>query len=145
MSLTHGIRLGDRDVNEKLRDVAPPVLLSNEHRITEKGMMEFQPFGVEPDGTPNGRPIRDLSGVVIRAHVDYLEDYVSRTRGEEAGRLAVKELVRRLNERIPDSAYHVSAEFLRKPWNSYSAEFAAFSAEFCIAVSEDPLHQFNMA
>jgi hypothetical protein len=27
------------------------ILLSKEHPITEKGMMEFQPFGVEPDGT----------------------------------------------------------------------------------------------
>src|SRR5437660_732979 len=124
-----------------IHSIAVPTLLSNEHRITEKGMMEFQPFGVEPDGTP----IRDLSGVVIRAHVDCLEDYVSRTRGEEAGRLAVKQLVQRLNERVPDSAYRVTAEFLRKPWNSYSAEFAAFSAEFCIAISGDALHQFNMA
>jgi signal transduction histidine kinase len=128
-------------VNKIFPDGALPTLLSNEHRITEKGMMEFQPFGVEPDGTP----IRDLSGIVIRAHVDYLEDYVSRTRGEEAGRLAVKELVQRLNERVPDSAYRVTAEFLRKPWNSYSAEFGSFSAEFCIAISGDELHQFNMA
>lgn len=121
--------------------VAPTVLLSNEHRITEKGRMEFQPFGTEPDGTV----IRDLSGVVIRADVEYLEDYVSRRKGEEAGRRAVEELVQRLNERISDPAYHVTPKFLRNPWNSYSAEFAAFIAEACIAISGDPQFLFNMA
>ena len=128
-------------MNERFREGAGATLLSNEHRITEKGMMEFQPFGVEPDGTP----IRDLSGVVIRADVEYLEDYVTRTKGAEAGRLAVNELVQRLNERVPDSAYHVTAEFLRNPWNSYSAEFGSFAAEFCGAISGDEHFQFNMA
>ncbi len=123
------------------RTVTPPTLLSNEHRITEKGMMEFQPFGTEPDGTV----IRDLSGVVIRADVEYLEDYVCRREGAEAGRRAVAEFVQRLNERIGDPAYHVTEEFLRNPWNSYSAEFAAFCGETGIAISEDPQFLFNMA
>ncbi len=116
-------------------------LLSNEHRITEKGRMEFQPFGIEPDRTP----IRDLSGVVIRADVEYMEDYVSRTKGRDEARLAIEELVRRLNERIPDPAYHVTEKFLRNPWNSYSSEFSAFCAELCIAISGDPRFLFNMA
>ena len=40
------------------------MLLSKEHRITEKGMMEFQPFGIEPNGTKkkNG-DIRDFWGI----------------------------------------------------------------------------------
>ncbi|MGH7164465.1 MAG: histidine kinase dimerization/phospho-acceptor domain-containing protein, partial [Nitrospiraceae bacterium] len=121
--------------------VAPTVLLSNEHRITEKGLMEFQPFGTEPDGTV----IRDLSGVVIRADVEYLEDYVSRRQGAESGRRAVEEFLQRLNERISDPAYHVTQEFLRNPWNSYSAEFAAFCGETGIAMSGDPQFLFNMA
>ena len=120
---------------------ASPVLLSNEHRITEKGMMEFQPFGTEPDGTL----IRDLSGVVIRADIEYLVDYVTRSRGAEAGRVVVEELVRRLNERIPDPVFHVTEKFLRNPWNSYSAEFSSFCGETCIALSGDPLFHFNMA
>ena len=120
---------------------APTVLLSNEHRITEKGMMEFQPFGTEPDGTF----IRDLSGVVIRADVEFLEDYVSRREGADAGRRAVEELGQRLNERIPDPAYHVTPRFLRNPWNSYSAEFAAFCAEACITISGEPQFLFHMA
>lgn len=116
-------------------------LLSNEHRITEKGRMEFQPYGTEPDGTV----IRDLSGIVIRADVEYLEDYVTQREGREASQRAIEELVRRLNERMPDPCYHVSPDFLRNPWNSYSAEFAAFSAETCIAVSGDKNFLFNMA
>lgn len=86
-------------------------LLSEEHPITEKGMMEFQPFGVEPDGTK----IQDLSGVAMRAMFEYLEEYASRSQGPDAGWRAVEELVQRLNERIPDRAFHVTSKFLRTP------------------------------
>ncbi|MDF0645467.1 MAG: response regulator [Nitrospira sp.] len=116
-------------------------LLSNEHRITEKGKMEFQPFGAERDGTV----IRDLSGVVIRADVEYLEAYVGLRKGAEAARGAVEELIHRLNGLIPDPAYHVTTPFLRNPWNSYSAEFASFMAEACIDISGDRDFLFNMA
>ena len=119
----------------------PTPLLSNDHRITEKPIMEFQPFGMEPDGTS----IRDLSGVVVRADVDYMEEYITQKDGKEAANEAIVELARRLNERIPDQAFHVTPDFLRNPWNSYSAEFAAFTAEFCIAISGDPDFLFNMA
>lgn len=116
-------------------------LLSKEHPITEKGMMEFQPFGVEPDG----KKIQDLSGVVIRACVEYLEDYVNRSRGPDAGRRAVEELVQRLNERIPDRAFHVTYDFIRNQWNSYSNEFSAFVSQLCSEVSRDPQFQFDFA
>ena len=116
-------------------------LLSKEHRITEKSTMEFQPFGQAPDGTP----IRDLSGVVIRACVEHLEDYAARSRGRDAGREAVEELVRRLNERIPDPAFHVTSEILLNPWNSYANEFSAFVSQLCSDISGDPQFQFNMA
>jgi signal transduction histidine kinase len=116
-------------------------LLSKEHPITEKGMMEFQPFGEEPDGTR----IQDLGGVAIRACVEYLEDYVSRARGPDTGKRAVEELIRRLNERIPDQAFHVTSDILRNPWNSYSNEFSAFVSQFCSEISGDPQFQFNFA
>jgi signal transduction histidine kinase/CheY-like chemotaxis protein len=116
-------------------------LLSKEHSILEKGMMEFQPFGLGPDG----RTIRDLSGVVIRATVEYLEEVVSLKHGKAAGTGAVEELVRRLNERIPDRAYHVTAELLKNPWNGYANEFSAFEAAFCIAISGEPHFHFEMA
>ena len=74
-------------------------LLSKEHPITEKPLMEFQQFGKEPDGTP----IRDMGGVVTRANVEHLEDVVRQTHGTDAGRQAVKDLTFRLNERIPDT------------------------------------------
>ena len=115
-------------------------LLSKDHPITEKGMMEFQPFGKEPDGTP----IRDISGVVIRALVEYLEESVSRMHGQEAGLRAVADLVQQLNKRIPDRAYHVSADFLKNPWNSFSNEFGVFLTQFCWDISGDPQFQFNM-
>ncbi|HKC92651.1 MAG TPA: ATP-binding protein, partial [Nitrospira sp.] len=116
------------------------MLLSKEHRITEKGMMEFQPFGKRPDGGT----IHDLSGIVIKADIELLEKIVSRTQGRSAGLRAVDELVRRLNERIPDRAYHVTADVLNNPWNGYSNEFVAFLAEFCIAISGDPRFIFEV-
>ena len=121
--------------------VATPVLLSKEHPITEKGMMEFQPFGTDS----NGRTIEDMSGVVIRALVDYLEDSMSRKHGSEAGSRAIEELVHRLNDRIQDRAYHVTGEFLKNPWHSYSNEFGLFLTKFCWDISEDPQFSFNMA
>ncbi|HKC94163.1 MAG TPA: ATP-binding protein, partial [Nitrospira sp.] len=117
------------------------MLLSKEHRITEKGMMEFQPFGKEPNGTM----IRDMSGVVILALVSHLEESLGRRDDPDSGRLAVEELVKRLNERVPDRAYRVTAEFLKNPWNSYSNEFGVFLTQFCWDISGDPQFQFNMA
>ena len=116
-------------------------LLSKEHPITEKGMMEFQPFGKERDGTA----IRDISGVVIRALVEYLEESESQRHGQEAGRRAVEELVRRLNERIPERAFYVTEGFIKNTWNSYSNEFGVFLTQFCWDISGDSQFQFNMA
>jgi len=115
-------------------------LLSKEHHITEKAAMEFQPFGQGPDG----RTIYDLSGVVVKAVVEHLEDLVSQKHGADAGLRAVEELVRRLNARISDPAYHVTADFLKNPWNGYSSEFAAYNAQFCVDISEEPRFHFSM-
>jgi HD-GYP domain-containing protein (c-di-GMP phosphodiesterase class II) len=116
-------------------------LLSLEHRILEKGCLEHRPFGE----WPNGEKIRDVSGLVIRANVEHLEDVVGRVQGADAGRHAVEELCRLLNDRIPDPAYHVSPTFLRNVWHSYSYEFTSFLSEFCITLSGDPRFQFTMA
>jgi signal transduction histidine kinase len=83
--------------------------------------------------------------VAIRACVEYLEEYVSRSRGPDAGRRAVEELVQRLNQRIPDRAFHVTSKFLRTPWNGYSNEFSAFVSQFCSDISGDPKFQFNFS
>lgn len=115
-------------------------LLSKEHRIIEKGMMDFLPFGVDP----NGNKIRDSSGFTVRANVEHLHEVVASVDGEAAGIAAVQELARLLNERIPDKAYHVTAEFLMDVWNSYSYEFVMFLVEFCITLSGDPLFQYHM-
>src|SRR5215472_2167028 len=117
------------------------MLLSKEHPITEKGKMEFQPFGTEPDGNK----IRDLSGVVIRALVDYLEESVSLKHDQEAGAQALDELVKRLNERVPDRAYRVTAQFLKNSWNSYSTEFGVFLTQFCWDISGDREFSYKMA
>lgn len=115
-------------------------LLPKDHRILEKGMMEFRPFGVDP----KGNKIRDSSGVTVRANVEYLYEVVVSVDGEAAGIAAVEELARLLNERIPDKAYHVTPAFLMDAWNSYSYEFVMFLVEFCIILSGDPLFQFHM-
>src|SRR4029453_866341 len=65
--------------------------------------------------------------------------------GPEAGRRAVDDLVRLLNDRIPDPSYHVTASFLKNPWNSYSNEFSAYLGEFCVDLSGDPNFAFSMA
>jgi signal transduction histidine kinase len=113
---------------------------SKTHTILERPHMLFRPFGKEP----NGETIRDLSGVSIRANVEYLEEAVSRVHGAEAGKQAVEKLVTRLNERIPDHAYHVTADFLKNPWTGYSNEFVAYLVELCVELSGDPEFQFNM-
>ncbi|MDH4081076.1 MAG: GAF domain-containing sensor histidine kinase [Nitrospira sp.] len=115
-------------------------LLSKEHRIIEKGMMEFRPFGVDLEGNK----IRDSSGFTVRANVEYLHEVVASVDGEAAGIAAVEELARLLNERIPDKAYHVTPAFLMDVWNSYSYEFVMFLVEFCIILSGDPLFQYHM-
>ncbi len=112
-------------------------LLSKDHRILEKGPMEFRPFGVNPDGTK----IRDVSGISIRSIVDYLEDCMTRKEGN--GVRAVEDLCRLLNERIRDPAYHVTPAFLKNAWNSYSYEFVSFVREFGIVLSGDPQFNFN--
>ena len=115
-------------------------LLSKQHRILEKGMMEFRPFGVDE----RGKKIRDASGVTVCSNVEYLEETIARTHGLEAGTLAVEKLCQLLNERIRDPAYHVHPEFLKNQWNSYSYEFVMFLAEFCEVISGDPSFQFKM-
>jgi signal transduction histidine kinase/ActR/RegA family two-component response regulator len=110
-------------------DFLPP-----DHRIIEKQRMDFQPFG----RTADGKRIDDISGVSMRVFLNCLEEIVMRKRGGEAARHALDELVRLLNHRIQDSAYHVTLTFLKNPWNSYSHEFSLFLTNFCALLAEDP-------
>jgi len=109
-------------------------LLTQDHRILEKGPLEFRPFGTNADG----QPIQDASGIIVKANVEYLDRSVNRRHGREAGARAIAELVRLLNERSLDPAYHVTPDFLRNEWNSYSYEFVMFLGEFCKDLSGDP-------
>ena len=115
-------------------------LHSKDHTILERQLMEFRPFGVDE----RAEKIRDVTGVTVRANVDYLQECVTRSGGKEAGERAVHELCRLLNERLRDPVYHVTPTFLRNVWHSYSAEFAAYLREFCILLSNDPQFSFNV-
>lgn len=115
-------------------------LVSKDSSILQKNRLEFQPFGK----TPTGEKIHDVGGVTVRANVEYLEEIVAQRDGREAGRKAVDELVRLLNERISDPAYRVSVELLKNHWNSYSYEFVMFLSEFCADLSQDPHFHFNL-
>ena len=115
-------------------------LLSKEHSILERPFMLFRPFGV----APNGEKIRDVSGMTIKANVEYLEEVVSEKNGDAAGRHAVDRLCDSLNARIGDPTYHVTPEFLHNIWHSYSYEFTCYLGEFCILISGDPNFQFEM-
>jgi signal transduction histidine kinase/CheY-like chemotaxis protein len=112
-------------------------VLPKPQRILEREFMEYRPFGL----TASGEHIRDVSGVTVKANVDYLEERISMDRGSEAGAEAVIELTRLLNQRIRDTAYHVTPAFLKNTWNSYSYEFVMFLADFCLDLSGDPEFQ----
>ncbi|MEK6533793.1 MAG: ATP-binding protein [Nitrospirota bacterium] len=109
-------------------------LLPKERRILDRPFMEFRPFGLDE----HGQTIRDLSGMSIRAVILDLEKTLTRERGDGSGQEAVDELCVLLNQRIKDSVYHVTPEFLKNPWNSYSYEFAAYLYEFCELLTGDP-------
>ncbi len=117
-----------------------PELLPKSHRILEKGMMEFRPFGQEL----TGEKIRDVSGITIRANMEYLQELETQKERQVGSDELTLMLVKLLNERIPDPTFHVTAEFLRNPWNSYSYEFTMFLSEFCVDLSSDPNFHFNL-
>jgi signal transduction histidine kinase len=121
-------------------DIAEPKSLPNiellpkDRTILDQGAMLFRPFGLDE----HGHTIRDLSGVSIRAVTVFLEKSVTFDQGTTGGLEAVGELCRLLNDRIKDPVYHVTPEFLKNPWNSYSYEFACYLYEFCERISGDP-------
>ena len=102
--------------------------------------MEYRPFGVDE----RGEKITDVSGMIVLDNVEFLQEGVSRAHGAAAGAQAVDTLSRLLNERIRDSAYHVTPAFLKNVWNSYSYEFVSFLREFCCRLSGDPQFHFNV-
>jgi len=109
-------------------------LLHKSHKILEKGHMELRPFGNQL----SGETIQDVSGITVKANVEYLAELVARSRGPDAGKAVLQELVESLNARIPDSSYHVTPEFLTNPWHGYSYEFVMYLAEFSVLLSQDP-------
>ena len=102
--------------------------------------MECRPFGKDRQGAT----IQDVSGITVRANLEYLEDVITRRQGSEAAVKALHNLVTLLNDRIPDRTYHVTADFLKNPWNSYSYEFAMFLAEFSVQLSQQENFHFNL-
>jgi hypothetical protein len=107
--------------------------------ILEREYMEFRPFGVDEQG----KKIRDLTGMSIRATVLYLETFMTRRHGDAAGLQAVQDLCASLNGRIRNSVYHVTPAFLKNAWNSYSYEFTAYLYEFCEQISGDTQFVFR--
>lgn len=114
-------------------------VLPKDRTILEREVMGFRPFGLDEEGCR----IRDLSGVSIRAAVVYLEKSMARKQTASSGSHVVEDLCNLLNQRIKDPAYHVSPEFLKNPWNSYSCEFTAYLYEFCERMSGDSRFVFH--
>jgi signal transduction histidine kinase len=102
--------------------------------------MEFRPFGREV----NGERIQDVSGLTVLANLEYLQHVVLTHNGKEAADRVIEDLVQSLNECIPDGTYHVTPDFLKNPWNSYSYEFVMFLNEFCVRLSGDPNFHCNL-
>jgi signal transduction histidine kinase/ActR/RegA family two-component response regulator len=115
-------------------------LLPKEHTILEKGFMGYPPFGTDE----RGDKIRDVSGLSVRAIVSYLEESVAQRDGAAAGRQAVQRVCELLNERLTDSAYHVTPKFLKNIWNSYSYEFVIYLREFSERLAGDKQFQFKV-
>jgi signal transduction histidine kinase len=122
------------------QDLEGGELLSADHTILERPCLQFRPFGEDEQGDK----ISDVSGLLIRDNVEYLEDCVRRVQGPGAGEGIVEHLCALLNERIRDPAYHVTPAFLKNVWNSYSYEFACFVREFCKVLSGDPQYHYNV-
>jgi signal transduction histidine kinase len=114
-------------------------LLPKDRTILERDVMEFRPYGLDEQGSR----IRDASGMSVRAIVVYLEKSRAHERGASSGSQAVEELCGLLNDRIKDPAYHVTPEFLKNAWNSYSYEFTAYLYELCERMSGDPRFVFK--
>ena len=115
-------------------------LLSEDHTILERAFMEYRPFGVDE----RGEKVTDVSGMIVLDNVELLQERRAGIDGASAGVQAVEELCRLLNQRIRDSAYHVTPAFLKNVWNSYSYEFVSFLREFCARLSGDPQFHFNV-
>ena len=131
-------------IRSMIEDAASPPhsgiqLWPKDRTILEREVMEFRPFGLDEQG----HAIRDLSGMSIRAVVVYLEKSLARERGASAGSQAVDDLCHLLNQRIKDPVYHVTPEFLKNAWNSYTYEFTAYLYEFCERMSGDPRFVFR--
>ncbi len=109
-------------------------LLPPERTILDRAYMQFVPFGVDE----RGERIRDVSGMIVRDNVEYLEELVTRTKGAEAAARSTVELCSLINARVRDSACHVTPEQLKNVWNSYSYEFTSYLREFCRQLSGDP-------
>jgi len=118
-----------------------PQLFSKDRRILEREYLQSLPFGVDTEG----KKIRDVGGLVVRANVEYLEELMVQEKNAHAGVEAVDQLVKCLNNRIRNAAYHVSSSILKNPWNSYSYEFVMFLAEFCQDISGRTDFQLEMA
>ncbi|HWF59287.1 MAG TPA: GAF domain-containing protein [Nitrospira sp.] len=120
---------------------SPPTieLLPKDRTILEQGAMVFRPFGLDEQG----QTIRDLSGVSIRAVRVFLEKLMTSEGGASAGKEAVEELCRLLNDRIKDPVYHVTPELLKNPWNSYSYEFTSYLYELCERISGNSCFAFK--
>ena len=113
---------------------------SGKASILNRPFMEFRPFGM----SPHGEKIRDVSGMMVRANVEFLEERITQTRDAEAAQSEIQNLCTLLNQRICDPAYHVTPSQLRTIWNSYSYEFVCYLAEFCCRLSGDPSFQYHM-
>lgn len=117
--------------------------------------MQGRPFGLDEQG----KPIKQSRGVVYKGSLNYLYQVIGKHTAlklpaelnsqerakkiKEAQESAFHEVVKRLNDAIPDPQYHVTAEYLLNEGNSYSREFSTFFFEICRTVCEDPDFHFN--
>ena len=115
-------------------------LFPPERTILNRPFMQFVPFGVDEQG----ERIRDVSGMIVRDNVEYLEELITRSRGVESAGQSTAELCRLINARVRDSAYHVTPGQLKNVWNSYSYEFTSYLREFCRQLSGDPAFHENV-
>ena len=119
-----------------------PNSLDGSAKLIELGLpprMQGRPFGADESGAPINR----TKGSVIRSTVQYMLEWVEAHEGKSGSERASAALVAALNAAAPDTAYHVTLDYLLNDANAYSVEFDAYVSRICEALSGDTQFHFN--
>lgn|GEM_PF-3788667 len=112
-------------------------------------LMKRRPFGVDE----HDHPIQQIQARVVIGVVHYMQLYITR-QGHEAKQTkaqiegkqieCLNQLVKQLNDALPDPRTHLTAANLMQTNRWYSLEFSLFLSEYARLLSGDPNFYFNV-